>query len=281
METTGKASTRKWVAVIVLIVVLMSGLLLSLAVMIPNAHRFALTVQQKAQFHSMEAAIALFQIEFGSYPPSDANDPEGKSYCGAMKLCEAILGRDLLGMHPNTAYRQDGTDGNGNAVYQPTSENIKARMGPYLPLDNTNAQMLKDIYGAGNTPQLPETLYVQCDVFERKQRSGAKTGMPILYYLADPNGTAHDADFPDNPANIYDYRDNQAILELGVPGKPGVKHPLADPKVFYEVIRNHRSESPPIPYKPNSYILISAGKDALYGTSDDVFNFDWKPPPRR
>ena len=66
-----------------------------------------------------------------------------------------------------------------------------------------------------------------------------------------------------------------------MPGKPGVKHPLADPKVFYEVIRNHRSKSPAQPYKPSSYILISAGKDGLYGTADDVFNFDWMPPARR
>ena len=28
------------------------------------------------------------------------------------------------------------------------------------------------------------------------------------------------------------------------------------------------------PYKADTYILVSAGKDGLYGTSDDIFNFN-------
>jgi len=30
------------------------------------------------------------------------------------------------------------------------------------------------------------------------------------------------------------------------------------------------------PYRAGSYILISAGKDGLYGSPDDIFNFDKK-----
>ena len=32
----------------------------------------------------------------------------------------------------------------------------------------------------------------------------------------------------------------------------------------------------PRPYRADSYILISAGYDGLYGTRDDICNFDWK-----
>jgi len=31
---------------------------------------------------------------------------------------------------------------------------------------------------------------------------------------------------------------------------------------------------PPRPYRSDSFILLSAGPDGLYGTGDDVFNFD-------
>jgi hypothetical protein len=30
----------------------------------------------------------------------------------------------------------------------------------------------------------------------------------------------------------------------------------------------------PLPYRADSFILISAGKDGDFGTADDVFNFD-------
>lgn len=279
MKTTRNVARRGGVlAGILITLTLLVGLFLMCQ---PHGHKFALPVQQKAQFHGMDAAIALFRSEHGQYPPSEANDPEGKPYCGAMKLCEAMMGRDLLGIHPNTAYRQDGLDSDGSALYQPNRDNLKARMGPYLPLESANATMLRDIYGEGGTGAFPEDLYVLCDVFRRKWPSGERTGMPILYYEADPNGTVHDAGFPDNPANIYDYRDNQAILELGVPGRPGVRHPLADPKVFYEMIRDYKIKSPVMPQRAGSFILISAGRDGLYGTADDVFNFDWRPSEQR
>jgi hypothetical protein len=97
--------------------------------------------------------------------------------------------------------------------------------------------------------------------------------MPILYYRANSKGTAHDVNNPDNPENIYDYRDNQILLRLGVPGEPNAGHPLADPKRFY---MNTQSNSTSRPYNVDKFILISAGEDGLYGTADDICNFDWK-----
>ncbi|MHC4479037.1 MAG: hypothetical protein ACYTEL_25715, partial [Planctomycetota bacterium] len=54
------------------------------------------------------------------------------------------------------------------------------------------------------------------------------------------------------------------------------QHPLATtPKLFYQ-----KTVNPNItmlegnrPYRADSYILLSAGFDGLYGTDDDVFNF--------
>lgn len=67
-------------------------------------------VWAKARLHSMDAALELFNNEFGSYPPSDANDSTGKPYCDAMKLAEAMMGQDLLGCHPKSVFRRDGLD---------------------------------------------------------------------------------------------------------------------------------------------------------------------------
>jgi hypothetical protein len=155
------------------------------------------------------------------------------------------------------------------------SRTLKARLGPFLPLENANAYPLGQLYP--NTAPFDPCTYVLCDVYGSVTniRTDRKGGMPILYYRAQSSGMAHDADNPDNRANIYDHRDNLALLRLGVPGDPRAVHPLADPRRFYLNTQDtHASESQP--YRADSYILISAGPDGLYGTADDICNFDWK-----
>ncbi len=189
------------------------------------------------------------------------------------------MGRDLLGFHSHSAFRADGLDPNTHLPLYPngtpSTENLKARRGPFLPEQTANAFRLADIYGEGNTGPFSEATLVLCDVYERERPSSSKTGMPILYYKASQSGAAHDVNNPDNPQNIYDYRDNQALIRLGVPGEPNTVHPLADPKRFYLNIQSDRVLSPQ-PYRRDSYILTSAGCDRLYGTADDICNFAWK-----
>jgi len=244
-------------------------------------------VKQKAQFHAIDAALGLFKSEFDGYPPSGALDEDGRPYCGAMKLSESMMGRDLMGFHPNSVFCSDGTDTKGNMLYPKSGavseeayrDSLEARKGPYLPLDNANAYTLADIYGEGNTGAFDPNNYVLCDVFMHIKIQGKrkKIGMPILYYKADTSKTAHDVDDPNNPENIYDYRDNHALLALGVPGKPGQKHPLyEDPKIFYEIAINDRVAEPNAPFRAETYILLSAGHDGLYGTKDDITNFDFR-----
>jgi hypothetical protein len=144
-----------------------------------------------------------------------------------------------------------------------------------LPIENANLYGLADIYGTGKTGPFPENVFVLCEAHVRKLPNGKKIGMPILYYRADSSGTAHDPNNPDDSRNIYDYRDNLALISLGVPRDPNVVHPLADPKRFYLNTRNTQV-SVPTPYRRDSYILISAGYDGLYGTADDICNFQWK-----
>jgi hypothetical protein len=267
------------VDILVMLVVLVFCLAFFGLLLFHRSHPPYREVQLRAQINALNVALELFANEFDSYPPSDANDPTGRPYCGAMKLTEALMGQDLRGFHTKSAYRADGRDPNDlKQLYppEPDGANLRLRKGPFLQAENANVWRLVDIYGKGNTGPFPESTSILCDVYGQKRPSGQKTGMPILYYRADPSGTLHDVHNPDNLRNLYHYQDNQALLSLGVPGKPGASHPLADPKRFYLNTQDRKNSSKFAPYRPDSFILISAGPDGLYGTADDLCNFDWK-----
>jgi len=267
--------------------------------------------KQRAQFHSIEIALEAFRADFGDYPPSDDVGGMFDAYPGAMKLAEALIGQDGFGFHPKSEFRNDGlADWNGDGAYTDASpgpdesvyhvgqdtpfedadENLSARKGPYLELETANAIRLRDLYrnpigseGLQFDP-VPDR-FVLCDMFRlvKNNATGKKTGMPVLYYKANTSNFKHDpADYSAQPDdNIYDHRDNQKIVELYDMWEGSVMHPmrpsnpgLDGPALFYRNTLNPNFTNPMRPYKADSFILLSAGPDGLYGTSDDVFNFN-------
>lgn len=235
-----------------------------------------------------------------------------RDYCGAQKLAEAMVGWDLLGFHPNSGWRADGLDASGGtASYDPArsrgdedgdgvADTLNERRDRYIDLQMANAFRLgQSAAGDGlfaDTGTLAPNTYVLCDVFEVPQRkivlpdptdlTGPGTrvvtpGTPILYYRANPASKMHDptggSGLDGTNLCIYDARDNAPLANL---------HRLADGRVhpleadvlasgftyFYRYIRDPRVQSP-WPRRPDSYILISAGYDGLYGTDDDICNF--------
>jgi type II secretory pathway pseudopilin PulG len=289
--TINQARTKRAFTIVELLTV-MSIIVILIGLLVPalnKARRFATLVKQKAQLHSMDAAIELFHNEYGSYPSSDGMDKAmngtSRPYCGAMKLCEALMGQDLLGFHSNSVFRADGMDVTGSIqLYppSPTSQNLKLRMGPYLSAESANAFTMRDIYGTSASTFLP-TSYVLCDVYERQMASGRKTGMPILYYKANTANNLHDPNnfrpTIDNPnGNIYNYWDNQQLVVSGKPWETsaGTPHALSRWEQFYRNTQNHMLTTARQPYRSDTYILLSAGYDGEYGTVDDIFNFDWR-----
>ncbi|MFZ0033672.1 MAG: type II secretion system protein [Sedimentisphaerales bacterium] len=290
-------SGKKAAFTIVELLTVMSIIVILIGLLVPSlnmAKRYAKEVKQKALFHSIDAAMELFNSDWEGYPPSSAKDEIGDDYCGAMKLCEALVGQDLMGFHPNSRFRADCTDGAGHQLYDNpptgtaldpnTRDNLKARKGPYLQTENANAYRLSQLYGATTTP-FKKDLFVLCDVYSnvKNQDTGRKIGMPILYYKANTSNTIHDPNgtFPtvgDDKKYIYNYTDNDNLVKLGPPPWDAAgtdTHPLYGPTTnFYDITRDKRiSIQNGRPYRPDSYILISAGYDGMYGTKDDVFNF--------
>lgn len=297
---------------IIEILTVMSIIVILISLLVPSltmARRFAKEVKQRAQLRSIEAALEIFHKDWGDYPPSGGpdktnswRDENNDSYCGAMRLCEAIMGQDLLGFHPESHFNSDSsnpahprwTDGLYPTDLDPQidldRENMDVRRGPYLDAEDSDAYKIKDLYAsinpfpAGGNDSDDRVL---CDSYGRvtHRTTGKKVGMPILYYKANPSGTLHDPNLTDFTSNgslyIYDYRENDELVQLGIPTNQNADfHPLhkdpaggADGTRFYEMTLNKQVDSMERPYNPESYLLISAGYDGTYGTEDDICNF--------
>ncbi len=256
-------------------------------------HRVAKEAQQNTQITTLNLALEAFKNDYGDYPPSDCSPPSF-DYCGAQKFAEALVGWDLMGFHPKTVWRADGLDGPGaEPVYLDTEQNLMQRRGPYLENAGDTAFWLgKDSLHDGlfiETGSLNPDRFVICDVFRVKRvilPSGktVKAGAPILYYRANTSSRNIDNEPADFVTRIYNAYDNQAILQIkedeDMAKRPGALLPL-NPLVseddefqfFYDYIRDPKVTGKPWPYKPDSYILISAGPDGFYGTDDDITNF--------
>ncbi len=280
-------SKKNGFTLIELLLVLMIITLL-VALLIPSLamiRRLAKETKQKAQLNSIDMALLAFKNDQGYYPPSGLTPPVS-DYSGAQMLAEALLGWDLLGFHPDSTWRADGL------AYEPpdpSTSNLEERRGPYLEVGTANAFRLgnnpvenKPGLFDDTTPLAPDT-FVLCDVFGKKQitlPSGkiVKAGTPILYYRANTTRKTIDSGFPDS--RIYNVLDNDDLVGL-VDDYVSPRY-LADPtpglggmyQYFYDYITDPKITARKWPYKPDSYILITAGADGLYGTADDICNFD-------
>jgi hypothetical protein len=127
-----------------------------------------------------------------------------------------------------------------------------------------------------------------------------KFDQPILYYRARSGGSSLVSDIDignGGGTGIYNMDDNALItgtsLDTSGNGDPvkegidlgaGTNHfnrklsastwpPPPGDWCFAYTIYNPKTVSPPRPHKADSYILLSAGPDGLYGTGDDIANF--------
>lgn len=130
-------------------------------------------------------------------------------------------------------------------------------------------------------------------------------GYPVLYWRADPAGRRLADATPTTGAGrgIYHYSDNSRllsklgpvhdepilILSAAVLEEPDRDHRLdwddfgtdpmqqsqwPDPGTFPRYILNENVKAKFAPHRADSYLLVSPGYDGLYGTADDIANFE-------
>jgi len=296
MKTNINTTSKKTGFTIIELLTVMSIIVILIGLFVPalnKVKRYANEIRQKAQLNSIATGLEFFNAETGDYPDSSALDPAGTPYNGAMKLFEALMGQDFMGFNPDSGFYSNGIGVTGNRLYtEPNVTNPEAyknslciRKGPYLPSESVDAFKIGDLYPY--TRPFASQHFVLCDVFKRvtHHRTGKRVGMPILYYKANTMNFKHNVTNPNDPGNIYNYRDNHALVSLGKPWDPA---PLTNPQHslfsasgiegvrFYMNTQNHKITTASRPYRADTFILISAGYDGEYGTPDDICNYDWK-----
>lgn len=285
------------------IIALVIGILLP---SISRARIQAKKVKTANQIANIGKALEMFHGDFGEYPDSsEGRDPikydlpvgngglglsSGATLTGAHWLARAMAGHD-----------NEGVDAAGAVLERPE---------PSAPLtlsekDDLAGADRKSAYFVGNMI-VPDT----DGRFE--QNGGPGTGrpvfidtfeFPILYYRANARagnpfsleGTGSNAaGNPNDQLGVYNHRDNRGITGVGLSGgwrfRKSDPHPLSvfgttDPEQLeqptYEgsFVRElhahsiHEGSEILKPVKADTFILISAGNDGLYGTEDDVTNF--------
>ncbi len=292
--------------VVMAIVSLLVGLLTPGIRMLTKSAR---TLKQKSIFHGYGTGLELFRKDFDDYPPSSLQTnafSTGRQVTGAQHLAEALIGRDLEGFDPRSRWTDPTEDPD---AYGPTSMN--RRKEPYTVVKDDGVYSLEEIYeGPGNIGSIFSPAVttgnrapVMTDIFGRKRVTLAngervKAGTPVLYFRADT--TTKRFMGADPIANyrqwIYNFDDNRPILELPTIEDQTVRHRyhpaettehngqnLDGIALFYEIIRNPQFRTLDAaggiigdkPFNPNTFILISAGWDGIFGTRDDVTSFNY------
>lgn len=276
------------------IIIILMGIMMSSLVAV---RKYAKKVAQRGMFHDIGKGLEMFSIDFDGYPDSSAGDLDGDHYCGAMKLCEAMIGQDGIGFHPDSVFDDDGMNALKDTPLYFNRDPLPDEDDPSGP-ERLNLQA-RQLYLEGEGVQITSIEYlgasefdpccpVLCDVFKRHQLQvlGEKTGMPILYYKANTSKLLHEGEQLAGGLatysagdNIYNYYDNYDIIILGVPwtDQPHAYEDtdLFNPlQIFFDQTKNKDIKTMDKPHNPSTYILQSAGWDGLYGTEDDIFNFE-------
>lgn len=218
---------------------------------------------------------------------------------GAHILVDALVGRDQLGYDPRSP--QVSAGGVIGTSYNRWSDvndpgGATDRRDPYIPVDGV------DVTSPADPPQdgdgvIPGTTQPMIDgntvpVFRDK------FGWPFLYYRASLTANQNTPIIQTSNSNInfgdgvYDGVDNELFTSYA-----GSNHKINQaniqmdfvtpaevlPNNFAEFIRSFRASSYdqandilidfPRPVKADRFIILSAGKDGIYGNLDDVANF--------
>ncbi len=283
-----KNNRKAFTLIELLVVIGIIALLLSIAMPAYNMARLAARkTVDAAALNAMGTGLESFHNDLGYYPDSNRffmggnparlmkTSPGNAWYDdsvtipdqGANKLFEALVGLDYLGYEEHHYYAV--SDGNNSPLEPGTpimgNGSEAKRYGPYIKTDSVKTKGLSVAAGIVNGDN-DNKVFV--DSVNRDHPR------PILYYKAHTSGHAIDT--------IYNYGDNYDIT-TAVDGNGNPWHPQFNATQFYNYIGNPKTTTTPQnpnfqepaarPYNPDSFLLINAGPDGQYGTTDDIVNF--------
>jgi prepilin-type N-terminal cleavage/methylation domain-containing protein len=186
---------------------------------------------------------------------------------------------------------------------------LKRRKAPYVELKHSGVYTIAELWQSGvgsSNIYAPASAVnrfrspVITDTFNRNEitinGTSVKVGLPVLYFKADGTKAFRTDETTrkvvSNPTQaqyrkwVYNFDDNLPVITLPVLSDPALpdndyKDPAAATKtqaqVFYESITQTADTGRDYykPFNTDKFILLSAGWDGIYGTKDDISNFDY------
>lgn len=224
---------------------------------------------------------------------------------GASLLLMALAGADLQGTPGfvdlnGNGYWSDDTSAATNDAYElnnTTKVPIQPRFGPYVDIEKISITPKKpgtsvtDPEFVIKTAKLPSSTKLKLPMFLDT------FGFPIAYWRADRSATTITYNIAGGTPGIYAFEDNRFLtgeMDSGQPGLDlgaGTEHGIVkdaptplptDPSLFNLpqdrdtfawYIHDPNVTVNLLPKNRDSYLIVSPGPDALYGTADDVTNF--------
>lgn len=272
---------------VIAIIVLLIGVF---APSLQKAKSIAVNLKQKAQLRNIGIGLELWSNEHNSeYPDSDVLGTNLFT-TGAHHLAESMFGRDGYGFDSSSTW-----DAEADALSGIPYITITNRESLYLNQDQFDIFQLAQVYGDetltgsaypgdynadGTVTAAAYTANVITDIFKKRKVSmpnsgiSVKTGSPILYFKAKDTNIFNAT----NPTiSVFNWDDNSDIFALG-----HIITGVADPHPYNIIANFYTSNSlinssvrvlgDPVPYNKDTFLLISAGLDRLYGTKDDITN---------
>jgi len=291
---------------VVAIISLLIGILLP---SLSRARDQAKRARTAALLAAVEKGIEMFYVDFNQYPDSrEGDDPindlrnASKPLAGAHWLARAMLGYDLDGVDSKGLTLQRGDL--GLAPDPLTTGNLETGQ-PYG--DRRPKYMEGEIFARDDdTLKFPTTGGGDFQATKQLLLVEDSFSSPVLYYKANPRARyafCYDGDEEDDPG-VYRQKDNQIITGSDTGGKDGWDyagvgeteassrqyHYLKELGLgskqdeidttkqrsfarFFHSENAMRSMDKLKPRNPETFILITAGKDGRFGTQDDVTNF--------